>query len=276
MELQYKFCKTSDGVRIAYATLGQGSPFVICPGWIRGHLNWEYPKGRAFLETIARSHEVIVYDRQGFGLSERKRTDFSLDSEIRTLQAVVDHLKLRRFILFGYSQGCIFSGAFAALYPRRLSHLILYAAYARLPVSAEFKSAFNLLIKSDWEMSSKFLVDVFIPDAEPSVRQWFSQNLREVYDSDLAMPFFDMNARLDATDLFPKVRVPTLVMHRKGDRNVPFHVGREVAAAIPGARFVQLEVNMHLLMLGDVEPIIRGIAEFLGDPIDIAPSKSEK
>ena len=277
MELQIRFCKTSDGIRIAYATLGQGSPFVICPGWISHlHLNWESPKGRAFLEPIARSHEVIVYDRHGFGLSERKRTDFSLDSEVRTLQAVVDHLKLRRFILFGYSQGCIISAAYAVLYPRRVSHLIFYGAYARAPASAEFKTAFNLMIKSNWEISSKFLADIFIPDAEPSVRQWFSQNLREAFDPDLAAPFFDMNSRLDATDLFPKVRVPTLVMQRKGDRSVPLHVAREVAATIPGACFVQLEGNMHLLMLGDVEPMVRGIAEFLGDPIDVTASKPER
>ncbi len=277
MELQTRFCKTSDGIRIAYATLGQGSPFIISPGWISNmHLNWEYPKGRVFLESIARSHEVIVYDRHGFGLSERKRTDFSLNSEIRTLQAVVDHLKLRRLILFGYSQGGIISAAYAVSYPRRVSHLIIYGAFARIPYSAEFHTAFNLLIKSDWEMSRKFFVDIFVPDAEPSVRQWFIQNLREVFDQDLAMPLYNMNARLDATDVFPKVRVPTLVMHRKEDRTIPLQAGREVAAAIPRARFVQLEGNMHLLMLGDVEPIVRGIAEFLGDPIDISPATSER
>ena len=174
MELQFKFCKTSDGIRIAYATLGQGSPFVICPGWhTRLHLNWESPKGQAFLDPIARSHTVIMYDRQGFGLSERTRTDFSLDSEIRTLQAVVDHLKLRRFILFGYSQGGQISVAYATSYPRRVSHLILYGTCARA-ISGEIETAFNLLIKSDWEMSSKLLADMLIPDAEVSVRQWFS------------------------------------------------------------------------------------------------------
>src|SRR5512136_1921888 len=169
MELQNRFCKTPDGIRIAYATVGQGSPFIICPGWISHlHLNWESPKGRAFLEPITRSHEVIVYDRHGSGLSERKRTDFSLDSEIRTLQAVVDHLKLKRFILFGYSQGGIISAAYAVSYPRRVSHLILYGTYARAPYSPEFATAFNLLIKSDWEISYKVLADVFIPDAESS------------------------------------------------------------------------------------------------------------
>ncbi len=274
MEPQFKFCKTSDGIRIAYATLGQGSPFVICPGWVsRPHLNLESPKGRAFLEPIARYHEVILYDRHGFGLSERKRTDFSLDSEVRTLQAVVDHLKLRRFILFGYSQGGIISAAYAVSYPRRVSHLILYGAYARLPLSAELKSALNSLFKSEWETGSKLLSDFYIPDAEPSVRQWFIQNLRESFDPDLATPLLHFNARLDATDLFPKVRVPTLVIHRKGDRVISLDAGREVAAAIPGARFVQLEGNMHALMMGDVEPMLRRIAEFLSDPIGATPSE---
>jgi len=276
MELQYKFCKTSDDVRIAYATLGQGSPFVICPGWqTRLHLNWESPKGQAFLDPIARSHTIIIYDRQGFGLSERKRTDFSLDSEIRTLQAVVDPLKLRRFTLFGYSQGGQISVAYAVSYPRRVSHLILYGTYARqgAAISKEIETAFNLLIKSDWEMSSKFMAELLIPDAELSVRQWFSQNMREAFDSDLAVRFYEMNFRLDVTDLLPKVRVPTLVTHRQRDRLIPLRIGREIAATIPGARFVQLEGNIHLLMMGDVEPIVRAIAEFLGDPIDVTPSE---
>ena len=106
MELQIRFCKTSDGIQIAYATLGQGSPIVFCPGWASHlQLNWETRGGQALLEPLARSHTVVVYDRPGSGLSQRKRTDFSLESEIRPLQAVVDHLKLKRFILFGYSQG---------------------------------------------------------------------------------------------------------------------------------------------------------------------------
>ena len=279
MELQIRFCKTADGIRIAYTTVGQGSPFVICPGWISHFkLNWDSPTGQAFLEPIARSHTVIVYDRHGLGLSQRNRTDFSLDSEIRPLQAVVDHLKLRRFILFGYSQGGTISAAYAVLYPRRVSHLILYGTFARgeAIVSGELKRAYDLLIKADWDIGSKLLADLFIPDAEPSVRQWFIQRQRESIDPELVAPFFDMNFHLDVTDLLPKVRVPTLVMHRRGDRVAPFHLGREIAATIPGARFVQLEGNIHPPMLGDVEPMVRGIAEFLGDPIDVTPSKPER
>ncbi len=132
MELQVRFCKTSDGARIAYATMGQGSPIVFCPGWV-SHLqiNWETRPGEAFLEPLARSHTIILFDRHGCGLSERKRTDFSVESEIRPLQAVVDHLKLKRFILFGYSQGGPISALYATKYPRRVSHLILYDAFAR-------------------------------------------------------------------------------------------------------------------------------------------------
>jgi pimeloyl-ACP methyl ester carboxylesterase len=279
MELQIRFCKTIDGVRIAYSIIGQGSPFVICPGWISHlQLNWESPKGRAFLDPIARSHTVIVFDRHGCGLSERRRTAFSLESEIRPLQAVVDQLKIKRFILFGYSQGGATSAAYAVLYPRRISHLILYGTYAcgEDIASGELRTAANLLLNADWEIGSKVLADLFIPDAESPVRQWFVQRQREAIDSDLAGPFLDFAFQLDVTDYLPKVRVPTLVMHRREDRAVPFRLGREIAASIPGAHFVQLEGNIHLPMLGDVEPMLRGIAEFLGDPdhaSQMGPSK---
>ena len=171
--------------------------------------------------------------------------------------------------MFGYSQGGQISVAYATSYPRRVSHLILYGTYARsgAAIPGEIETAFNLLIKSDWEMSSKLLADMLIPDAELSVRQWFSQNMREAFDSDLAVRFYEMNFRLDVTDLLPKVRVPTLVMHRQGDRLIPLRIGREIAAPIPGARFVQLEGNIHLLMMGDVDPMLRAIAEFLGDGV---------
>ena len=277
MELQIRFCKTSDGVRIAYATLGQGSPIVFCPGWVSHlQLNWETRVGQAFLEPLARSHTVIVYDRHGSGLSERKRTDFSLESEIRPLQAVVDHLKLKRFILFGYSQGGAISALYSTLYPRRVSHLILYDSFARGKdmMSEEIKTAYNIFAKADWVIGCKLLTDLFAPAPEASdrMRQLFAEKLRECMNPDVAAPFLDFCYRLDVTDSLPKVRIPTLVMHRRGDRIVPFELGRELAASIPGSQFTQLEGSIHPPMLGDVGAIVRGISEFLGDPVDAAPT----
>jgi class 3 adenylate cyclase/alpha-beta hydrolase superfamily lysophospholipase len=276
MELQIKFCKTSDGIQIAYATLGHGSPIVFCPGWV-SHLQmtWETRGGQAFLEPLARSHTVIVYDRPGSGLSERKRTDFSLESEIRPLQAVVDHLKLKHFILLGYSQGGAVSVLYSTLYPRRVTHLILYDSFARGRdlMSEELLTAYNMFAKTDWVIGSKLMADLFVPAPEASdrLRQMFADQMRECMNQDVAAPFQNFAYQLDVTDSLSKVRIPTLVMHRRGDRIVPFELGRKVASSIPGSQFIQLEGSLHPPWLGDVGSIVRAISEFLGDPVDAAP-----
>ena len=106
MEQQIRFCKTADGIRIAYSTMGQGPALVLVPGWISHlQLQWEPPAAQPFLEKVARYHTFITFDKFGCGLSERDRTDFSQESEVRVVEAVVDHLKLKRFALVGFSKG---------------------------------------------------------------------------------------------------------------------------------------------------------------------------
>ena len=133
MEQQIRFCTTPDGVRIAYATVGQGPPLVCTPAAL-SHLEqeWAWPARRAFLERLAEHHTVVRYDMYGCGLSDRERSDFSLEADLRSLEAVVDQLKLRRFALLGALWGGPSAIAYAAKYPRRVSQLILYGAYARV------------------------------------------------------------------------------------------------------------------------------------------------
>jgi len=103
------------------------------------------------------------------------------------------------------------------------------------------------------------------------MQQLFTEKLRESMNSDVAAPFFDFCYRLDVADSLPKLHIPTLVMHRRGDRVIPLELGKEVAASIPGSQFIQLEGSLHPPFLGDVGPIVRAISEFLGDPVDVAP-----
>jgi len=279
MEQQIRFCETADGVRIAYSTVGQGRAVVAVPGWISHlQLNAELPALRAYLEKMARNHTLVVYDKYGCGLSERSRTDFSLESELRPLEAVVDHLKLRRFALSGISQAGPVAVAYAVKHPRRVSHLILYGAYARGEAIAadELKVGLKSLIRAHWGMGSKTLADLFLPGVDEASIRWFTRLEREAATPEMAAQLMDLTFSLNVVDLLPKVRVPTLVMHRRGDRAIPFQLGREMAAMIPGARFVQLEGNIHLPFFGNVDSIGRTMAEFLGDPVDVTPLKQGK
>jgi class 3 adenylate cyclase len=274
MEQQIRFCKTADGVRLAYITLGQGPTILIAPGWI-SHIQLQLapPTAQAFFEKISRNHTIVFYDKYGCGLSERNRTEFSLESEVHILERVVDHLKLKRFILFGLSQSGPVAIAYAVKHPRRVSHLLLYDTYAcgKTLTKDEIKTSLIALVRSHWGFGSKTLTDLFVPGGGAEEMQMFSMFQREAATAEMAAKLLELSYSLDVTDILSKIHVPTLVMHRRGDRVIPFRCGREMAAMIPNVRFVPLEGDIHLPNLGDSEAVLRNITEFLGDPIDIPP-----
>ncbi len=276
MEQQIRFCKTADGVRIAYSTLGQGPAIVHVPGWI-SHLQrfWEHPAAQLFLEKATRYHTFITFDKYGCGLSERNRTDFSQESEVRVLEAVVDHLKLKRFALLGFSQGGAVAIDYAVKHPRRVTHLILYGAFAKGEELSpdELKTVFKSLVRTAWSIGSKIFADQFIPDAGEGDVQWLTRLQREAATPEMAIRLLDLSYGVNLIDLLPRVRVPTLVMHRRGDRAAPFKLGREMASLIPNARFVPLDGNIHIPFFGDADAILRSVAEFLGDPVDAAQAR---
>src|SRR5579864_236022 len=144
MQQRIGFCSTEDGVRIAYATGGTGPPFVVASAGV-SHLGleWEEPRVRDFWETVGQHHMVVRYDKHGCGLSDRNRSDFSLDSEIRTIEAIVKDLELESFVLWARSYEATAAIAYAVKYPDRVSHLILYGAAARWqgsPANDDFRS----------------------------------------------------------------------------------------------------------------------------------------
>jgi class 3 adenylate cyclase/pimeloyl-ACP methyl ester carboxylesterase len=264
-----QFCTTVDGVRIAYSMVGQGPFLVIPPGWVSHlQLQWEHPSARDYLEKGTRNQTFLFYDKHGCGLSERNRTEFTLESEVRPLEAVIDHLKLKRFALFGFSQGGPIAIAYAIKYPRRVSHLILYDAYARGETisTEELKKSFTSLIRSAWGVGSKALADIFLPGGDVPALKWFARLQREAATAEMAAKLLDLTYSLDVTDLLPRLRVPTLVIHRKGDKAIPFHLGREMASMIPNSRFVPLEGSIHLPFFGDADAVLRITGEFLGTP----------
>lgn len=264
-----QFCTTVDGVRIAYSMVGQGPFLVIPPAWVSHlQLQWEHPSARDYLEKGTRNQTFLFYDKHGCGLSERNRTEFTLESEVRPLEAVIDHLKLKRFALFGHSCSGPVAIAYAIKYPRRVSHLILYDSYARGEAisTEELKKSFSSLIRSAWGVGSKTLADIFLPGADVSVLKWLARYQREAATAEMAAKLLELTYNLNVTDLLPRLRVPTLVIHRNGCKVIPFHLGREMASMIPNSRFVPLEGSIHLPYFGDTDAVLRIIGEFLGMP----------
>jgi pimeloyl-ACP methyl ester carboxylesterase len=276
MQQQIGFCSNADGVRIAYATVGTGPALLVSrSGPSHLGLEWEEPRVRSFWETIARHHLVVRYDKHGCGLSDRNRTDFSLDSEIRTVEALVKELGLNSFVLWGDGgQAGAPTIAYAVKFPDRVSRLILSNTQARwhgVPAwGGVNQDAFRELMVSSRRMALLALAEAMLGSAfDRSALQWYLRFRQEG-----AMPETSTHLliaqvwNMDARELLPKVSIPTLVVHYRSDSFIPFEGGRELAAGIPGARLVPLEGDAHILFFNDTRILLGTIAEFLGDPIE--------
>lgn len=272
MEQQIGFCTNASGGRIAYATLGKGPALVIPATWLSHlQLSWQDPETRRCFERLAAHHTLVRYDQRGSGLSDRNRTDFTLEAEVNDLETVIDHLKLKRVALLGTSCGGPTSITYTTRYPRRVSHLILYGTYAngQAVATEEVRKAFISLVRAHWGIGSKTIADLFFPGASPSIIELFAKLQRESATPEIAAELLGLVYKADVSSLCPNLRIPTLVLHRQDERAIPFKMGRELASLIPNARFVPLEGNLHIPWFGDSEPILHSIAEFLGDSVTI-------
>lgn len=252
------FCTASDGVCIAYAEVGQGPPLVKAANWLN-HLeyDWESPIWRHLLHALAAEHRLIRYDQRGNGLSDWKADEISFEAFVHDLESVIDATHLDRFPLLGVSQGCAVSIAYAVQHPERVSHLVLYGGFARgmrkrgLEGAAQF-DALVTLMRHGWGQENpafrQIFTSQFIPGGTFEQVQWFNDLQRMTASSENAVRILQAMANIEVTDLLPRVRVPTLVLHCRDDARVPFEEGRRMAAGIPGARFVALEGRNHLIL----------------------------
>lgn len=259
---QVHFCTSADGVRIAYAEVGSGPPLVKAANWLN-HLeyDWQSPIWSHLLHELAATHRLVRYDARGNGLSDWNVPEISFDKSIADLKSVVDAAGLDRFDLFGISQGCAVSVAFASLYPERVRRLVLYGGYARgrarreSPGEADQAKAFVTLIRQGWGQANpafrQLFTSLFIPDGSQEQRDWFNDLQRMTTSPENAASIRATNDLIDVTNILPQVRAPTLVMHCRDDAMAPFDEGRRLAAGIPGARFVALEGRNHLILETD-------------------------
>ena len=277
MEQQIRFCTTSDGVRIAYAVAGEGPPLVMVLGWV-SHLEfqWEDPEWRSWIEPYARHFLLIRYDKRGTGLSDRGVKDFSVEARLRDLEAVTDHMKLRRFALWGASEGGAVAIAFTARNPHRVSRLVLYGTHASglSRGREEASKAVVDLVRAEWGLGSRTLSTIFNPEATPEDERSFLKLQQVGATREDAADMLQANMEVDVSDLLPLVKCPTLVVHATGDLAVPLELGREIAAGIPNARFVPIESERHVVAEEAQAQARKAILDFLQeeDQAAVAPS----
>jgi len=257
---QIRFCTSSDGVRIAYATSGKGPPLVKAANWLT-HLefDWTSPVWRHWLVEFSRGRTLVRYDERGCGLSDWDVADLSFEAWVRDLEVVVDAAGLSRFALLGISQGGAVAVAYAARHPERVSHLVLYGAFARgKRVRAtsqeeidENEMTISLAVRG-WGRENpayrQMFATLFFPEGSPEQHRWFTDVQRLSTSAENAGRLLREFSDVDVRALAPRIACPTLVLHARDDARIAFDEGRLFAALIPGARLVPLESRNHILL----------------------------
>jgi len=270
---EIRYCTTTDGVRLAYATTGNGPPLVKASNWLT-HLDFEWgsPIWRHWYSALSLHHRLVRYDERGNGMSQRDVPDVSFDTWVRDLEAVVDAAGLDRFPLLGISRGGAIAIAYAVKHPERVTQLVLYGAFAAgikhvgTPQAFEARRALTSLLRLGWGLNNpafcKTFTCRFIPEATPEHERWFDELQRVSTSPENAARLMERDDDIDVRPLLSQVKTPTLVIHCDRDHAVPPERGRLLAAEIPGARYVSLPSANHLML--EEEPAWSLFLEELG------------
>ncbi len=266
LEQKLGFTTASDGVRIAYATTGEGPPVVQVLGWLthleRGFSSPMYDAGDT-LRTLSAKHTLVRYDGRGSGLSDRDVADMSLEARVRDLEAVVDALGLERFAIQAISAGGPTAITYASRHPERVTRIVFYASFARSMAFTGSKErarydAIVALMRAGWGEESNAYRNVFTsliaPDAESVQLRVMSEFLKIANNGNDASRMLESLLDTDTSELARQLRVPALVLHDRGDALVPFEPGgRDLAALVPGARLEVFDSRNHMLAPNEPE-----------------------
>jgi class 3 adenylate cyclase len=276
MSVSTSFVTTTDGVRIAWSEIGAGRPIVLVRGWITHlELTWAEPAFRDFVLQLAKNHRVVRFDTRGSGLSDRDVPNPRLDDLVLDVEAVIDALGGSRadadtVVLWGSTFGGPIAIAYAARHPERVERIVLDGTYANghdawPPERSRTISSILSTVREDPEAAYAALS--YMTSPEPSTRH--EARVDRVMQSiapELLLYYYGLAVEFDVRDAAAALRCPTLVLHRRNTRVVPFDTGRELAASIPGSRFVGLEGSGHNLWEDPTGPALRAFAEFTGAP----------
>src|SRR3954471_13215705 len=223
-----RFCRSVDGVTIAYAVHGSGPPLVIDACWL-SHLqyDWESPVWRHYLTELGKVATVYRFDERGHGLSDRDVHDHALDLRVADLEAVVRHAGLERFSVLAMSQGGPVTVEYVVRHPEQVDRLVFYGSHAgphaiALPEDEERDEAFTQLIKVGWERPTPEFRRVFtylmIPGATEEQMGWLDELQRRAVTADVAVTAREARSEVDVSALLGDLAAPTLVIHSRGDR----------------------------------------------------------
>jgi DNA-binding SARP family transcriptional activator/pimeloyl-ACP methyl ester carboxylesterase len=273
-----RFCRTLDGVRLAYATSGAGTPLVKASNWLT-HLDydWGSPVWSHWWQALSEENLLVRYDERGCGLSDWDvdESSFTVEAWVTDLETVVDTLGLERFPLLGMSQGGPIALTYAARHPERVSHLVVYGTCARAtwakasPVERQELAALGQLIQLSWGSDQPGFRQVydarFLPDGPLELWRAFDELQRRTTSAQNAHRLWKAFGYLDAADAARSVDVPTLILHSRDDLVWSFAEAEDLHGLVAGSRLVALNSRNHILQAGEPSfgDFIREVRHFL-------------
>jgi class 3 adenylate cyclase len=266
----------ADGAAIAYQVVGDGPSDLVAVLGFATHLElqWELAPFARFFDRLASFSRLILFDKRGTGLSDPVSSVPTLEQRVDDVRAVMDAAGSERAAMFGISEGAPMSALFAAAHPERAAALVLYGAMARTteapdypwasPADALRESAAEF-IAPFWGRQAEGMVELFAPSltGDPEAIALTERMERSAASPAMVQAIFEMFLEIDVRAVLPTIRIPTLVIHRRGDRVVNRRAGEDLAARIPGARYVELPGIDHQPWAGDAEAVSGEIEEFL-------------
>lgn len=260
----------SDGLAIAYQVTGAGAIDIVLVAGFISHLeqDWGDPRHAHFLRRLGSFGRLIRFDKRGTGMSDRPSDVPDLETRIHDVLAVLDAVGSRRAFLLGYSEGGPMATVFAAAHPERVAGLILYGASVKRTRSDDYpwamtaaaRSAYADKLVRDWDWEADMRLRC--PSADTAMTRWWARRCRAAATPTTVRALMRMNDLVDVRNVLPAVRVPTLVVHRRGDRLIRVEEGRYLAQHIRGARLVELDGDDHFVA-GNPDQILDPIEAFL-------------
>jgi pimeloyl-ACP methyl ester carboxylesterase len=270
-----RYAKSGD-TSIAYQVVGDAPPDLVLILGFATHieLQWEAPAFARFFERISSFARLIVFDKRGTGLSDPVTEVPTLEQRIDDVRAVLDAAGSERAAFFGISEGGPMSALFAATHPERVTALVLYGAMGRTTEASDYpwaapadalRESAAEFIAPFWGQDARGMVEIFAPSLadDPAVVDFTARMERSAASPAMVQQIFEMFLDIDVRDILPTIQVPTLVLHRRGDRVVNRRAGQALAKQIPNARYVELPGIDHLPWAGDSESVLGEIEEFL-------------